>query len=213
MKIFKAVIFDLGGVVFSSPMQAFSKLEKQHGLEHNFLNRMIVRNGEESAWSKLERGLFSLDDVFFQAFDKEIANAGAKHFSSKALMAEVSNSMGINQCMLDAIAALKNNQFKVAALTNNWVETNNKPGFGESIKNYFDVFVESALEGIQKPDPEIYKRTLKRLDVTANQTIFLDDIGRNLKSANVLGIHTIKVVDALDAVKELEALVDIKLSH
>lgn len=212
MNTFKAVIFDLGGVVFSSPMQAFSKLEKQYGLEHNFLNRMIVRNGEESAWSKLERGLFSLDELFFNAFDKEITTAGAQNFSSKILMKEVANSMGVNQCMLDAIAALKKNKFKVAALTNNWVESENKKGFADTIKDHFDVFVESALEGIQKPDPEIYRRTLKRLGVAAKDTIFLDDIGRNLKSAKALGIHTIKVIDALDAVKELEKIVQIKLS-
>jgi len=211
MKQFKAVIFDLGGVVFSSPMQAFSKLEQQHGLEHNFLNRMIVRNGENSAWSKLERGLLSLDESFFQAFDLEIAQAGAEKFSSKVLMSEVANSMGVNQCMINAINSLRKNKFKVAALTNNWVESENKKGFGEPIKDHFDIFVESAVEGIQKPDPEIYIRTLNRLEVSANETVFLDDIGRNLKSASALGIHTIKVVDALAAVKELEKVVGISL--
>lgn len=212
MNQFKAVIFDLGGVVFSSPMQAFSKLEKQHGLEHNFLNRMIVRNGEDSAWSRLERGILSLDKEFFLAFDQEIEAAGAKDFSSKALMAEVANSMGVNQCMIQAISSLKENKFKVAALTNNWVESDNKQGFGDPIKEHFDIFVESALEGIQKPDPEIYKRTLDRLEVQAQEAVFLDDIGRNLKSASALGIHTIKVVDAMDAVKELESVVGVKLS-
>jgi epoxide hydrolase-like predicted phosphatase len=212
MSRFKAVIFDLGGVVFSSPMQAFSILEKQHQLEHNFLNKMIVRNGEDSAWSKLERGLLSLDEDFYNAFDQEIAQAGAKDFSSQELMGEVANVMGINQCMINAIQNLRKNNFKVAALTNNWIENKNKKGFGDPIKDYFDIFVESALEGIQKPNPEIYKRTLERLNVAANETVFLDDIGRNLKSAKALGIHTIKVVEAEAAVKELESAVGLSLS-
>ncbi len=211
MSTFKAVIFDLGGVVFSSPMRAFSKLEQQHGLERNFLNRMIIRNGEESAWSKLERGLLSLDEQFYQSFDAEITQAGAQNFSSKILMREVNQSMGVNQCMIEAIKNLRKANYKVAALTNNWIESKGREGFGEAIKTHFDVFVESAIEGIQKPDPAIYLRTLKKLDVAASESVFLDDIGRNLKSAQVLGIHTIKVTDALKAVQELETVLGIKL--
>jgi epoxide hydrolase-like predicted phosphatase len=211
MPIFKAVIFDLGGVVFSSPMQAFSKLEQQHGLERNFLNKMIVRNGNESAWSKLERGLLSLDEHFYKSFDDEIAKAGAQNFSSETLMREVNQTMGINQCMIDAIKTLRRGNYKVAALTNNWIESKGREGFGEAIKSHFDVFVESALEGIQKPDPAIYLRTLKRLEVKPEESVFLDDIGRNLKSAQTLGIHTIKVKDPLEAVKELEIILGEKL--
>lgn len=210
MSKYKGVIFDLGGVVFSSPMQAFSKLEKQHGLEHNFLNRMIVRNGENSAWSKLERGLLSMGDDFFSAFDEEIANAGAKNFSSKELMHEVNQSMGVNQSMLKAIETLKRNQLVVAALTNNWVEKDNK-GFGEQIMDYFDVFIESAKVGLQKPDPEIYKLTLNTMNLQPEETIFLDDIGRNLKSAKALGFTTIKVSEPETALSELSGLLKFEL--
>lgn len=211
MSHFKGVIFDLGGVVFSSPMQAFSKFEKQHGLEHNFLNHMIVRNGEQSAWSQLERGLVSLNDEFFELFDQEIHHAGATGFSSRELMQEVNSSMGVNQVMLNAINTLKQHRLTVAALTNNWVEGNKKAGFGEQIKQHFDVFVESAKEGMQKPNPEIYKLTLARMGLQPSDTVFLDDIGRNLKSAKALGIHTIKVVDPEIAVKELAEAVGIDL--
>jgi len=211
MNNYKGVIFDLGGVVFSSPMQAFSKLERQHGLEHNFLNRMIVRNGENSAWSKLERGLLSMGNDFFSAFDEEIALAGAKNFSSRELMQEVNQSMGVNQNMLKAIEILKQNQLKVAALTNNWVEKDSSKGFGEQIKDYFDVFIESAKVGLQKPDPEIYKLTLNTMNLQPQQTIFLDDIGRNLKSAKELGITTIKVTEAEIALKELSEFLNLDL--
>ncbi len=211
MSIFKAVIFDLGGVVFNSPMHAFSKLEKEHGLKHNFLNKMIVRNGEDSAWSKLERGLVSLDQEFFDAFDKEIAEAGAPGFSSEKLMQAVNDSMGVNQCMLDAIELLRQNNFKVSALTNNWVEKDNKQGFGDPIKDHFDFFIESAVVGLQKPDPRIYELALNTLGAKAEETVFLDDIGRNLKSAHALGIHTIKVVDPLVAIQELENVLEIPL--
>ncbi len=52
---------------------------------------------------------------------------------------------------------------------------------------------QSCIEGIKKPSPEAYEMVLQRLGVEANETIFLDDIGNNLKSAKKLGIETIKV--------------------
>ena len=57
--------------------------------------------------------------------------------------------------------------------------------------------VESCVEHIRKPDPEIYKRTLEKLNVKPEDAIFLDDFGQNLKPARDLGIHTIKVRDFL----------------
>lgn len=206
----KAVIFDLGGVVFSSPMQAFSKLEKQEGLEHNFLNKMIVRNGADSAWAKLEKGHLAMGPDFYQAFDQEIEEAGAPGFSSKVLMEEVSNSMGINQCMVEAISTLRENGFKVAALTNNWIEPDSD-GFAGQLREHFDEFVESALVGMQKPDPEIYQLTCERLGIEPHEAVFLDDIGRNLKSAKALGMETIKVVEPEPALQALEKIVNIKL--
>jgi epoxide hydrolase-like predicted phosphatase len=213
MNKFKGVIFDLGGVVFSSPMQAFAKFESLHGLEHNFLNRMIVRNGENSAWSKLERGLLSMGSEFFSDFDKEIKEAGARNFSSKALMEEVNNSMGVNPSMLKTIELLKQEKLKVAALTNNWIEDESKEGFGEQIQEHFDIFIESAKEGLQKPDPEIYKLTLNKMKLAPEETVFLDDIGRNLKSANALGITTIKVVEPIEAIKQLSEILKLDLSE
>ena len=53
---------------------------------------------------------------------------------------------------------------------------------------------QSCIEGINKPNPEAYQLVLQRLGVEANETIFLDDIGKNLKSAKQLGIETIKVI-------------------
>ena len=49
------------------------------------------------------------------------------------------------------------------------------------------------MEGIKKPDKAIFDLTLKRLGVCAEETVFLDDIGGNLKTARKMGMHTILV--------------------
>jgi len=210
MKDVKAVIFDLGGVVISSPMQAFFDAEKRLGLAPNFLNKVIVANGEKSAWARLERGELSMNQAFFTAFDQEMSDAGAPGLNSKALMQNMASSATVNQCMITAIQKLKANGFKVAALTNNWRDPQTD-GFAIPLKDNFDLLVESAVEGMQKPDPRIYQICCQRLGVKPEQAIFLDDIGRNVKAARALGMQTIKVSDPLVALKELEALLVISL--
>lgn len=90
-------------------------------------------------------------------------------------------------------------------------------------RSHFDVFVASADVGMRKPDMAIYKLALDRLDkfdrknggdgVKAEDCIFLDDIGENLKSARNLGMQTIKVIQGKTwrAVKELEHAVGTEL--
>ncbi len=207
---FTAVIFDLGGVVISSPMQAFANAEREQGLATNFINHMIVGNGHDSAWGKLERGEIAMNDEFFSQFDEELTAAGAPGLSSKAVFTEVATSGAVFHNMINAIVKLREEGYKLAALTNNWVD-DDAPDPITEIKPLFDVVVESAVEGVRKPDPRIYQIALERLGVEAQQAIFLDDIGQNLKSARALGLTTIKVVNPDDAIVELEGLLGLSL--
>ena len=76
----------------------------------------------------------------------------------------------------------------------------------------FDIFIESAREGLRKPDPRIYELACQRLGVAPSEVVFLDDIGENLKPARRLGMTTIKVVDPAVALAELEAILQLRLS-
>ena len=205
-----AVIFDLGGVVIASPMQTFAAHEREQGLEHNFINRMIVANGSDGAWGRLERGEIAMDAEFFGLFDAELSTAGAAGLSSQQIFADVAATAGVNDTMVVAIGLLRQAGYKLAALTNNWVDDKN-PGVAHSLQSLFDVFVESAVEGVRKPDPRIYQIVCERLDVEPGAAIFLDDIGQNLKSAKALGMTTIKVVEPADAIVELEQLLGVSL--
>ena len=68
----------------------------------------------------------------------------------------------------------------------------------------FDLIVESAQEGLRKPDPRIYELTCTRLAIHPSEAAFLDDLGVNLKSARALGMTTIKVDDPDEALTDLE---------
>jgi len=72
----------------------------------------------------------------------------------------------------------------------------------------FDAIIESSRVGVRKPDPKIYHMALETLNLDPTKCIFLDDLGQNLKTAQQLGIRTIKVQlkNHYAALEELQSL-------
>ncbi|KAM7234362.1 hypothetical protein CapIbe_014520 [Capra ibex] len=112
--------------------------------------------------------------------------------------------------MTEAISQIRAKGLQTAVLSNNFYLPNGKSFLLLDWKQ-FDVVVESFLEGVCKPDPRMYKLCLEWLGQQPSESIFLDDLGPNLKAAAGLGIHTIKVHDPETAVKELETLLGFPL--
>jgi len=207
---YRAVIFDLGGVVLGSPLHAIAAYEREIGVPEGHVNRVVVETGPGGAWSRLERGELTLTD-FFVAFDAECAAAGHP-ISAAAMMERIAGAGGPRPAMLDAIGCIRERGLATAALTNNWASEGGGNGHVE-LRALFDVFVESSVVGLRKPDPRIYEHTLEALDVAPGDSVFLDDIGRNLKSARALGMTTIKVETPESALAELETTLGFRLSR
>ena len=110
--------------------------------------------------------------------------------------------------MVEAVARIRGRGLRAAALTNNWASEGDRT---DALREHFDVFVESSVVGLRKPDPRIYEHVLAELDVSARHSVFLDDIGRNLKTARGLGMETIKVDAPEPALEALEALLGFAL--
>ncbi len=203
---YRGVIFDLGGVVCGSPLHAIAAFEQEQGIPSGFVNHVVVTTAPGGAWSRLERGELDLP-AFFTAFEADCTAAG-QSVDARAMMARVAEAATPRPVMLEAIRRLRAKGFRVAALTNNWrTETDATSELG----THFDVVVESAKEGLRKPDPRIYRLACERLGVSPEEAVFLDDIGLNLKSAKALGMTTIKVADPDDALAELEDILGFEL--
>lgn len=127
-----------------------------------------------------------------------------------------------------ALVKLKaSGRFLIAALSNTMIfppsHPYSFPGSKGDVRAQFDVFISSAHVGMRKPDPRIYQRALKDMDeydrraggagIRAEDVLFLDDIGENLKAARKAGMRTIKVNlgRTRDAVKELETIIGMRL--
>ena len=212
---YKAVLFDLGGVVLGSPLHAIADYERELGIAPNFINRVVASTAPGGGWARLERGDTSMEE-FFGAFEHDCREAG-EEISAREMMLRMNEATKPRASMLRAIKRLRAAKFRVAALTNNWATPDgvNDAGPTDSgtaaLREYFDIFVESSVEGLRKPDPKIYTLTCDRLGVEPSACVFLDDIGSNLKTARAMGIATIKVDTPEDALRELESLLGLSL--
>jgi putative hydrolase of the HAD superfamily len=196
---FRAVFFDLGGVVVGSPLHAIARYEREGGVAPGAINRVVMATGHGGAWSRLERGELSLTE-FYEAFDADCAAAGHR-ISARDLMALVAEAATPRPAMLTAIGRIRERGLAAGAITNNWIGEDDRTSF---FRPYFDVLIESAVVGIRKPDPRIYTLACEALRIAPAEAVFLDDIGLNLKAARALGMTTIKVDEPDAALAELE---------
>jgi putative hydrolase of the HAD superfamily len=206
---YRAVIFDLGGVVFPSPIDVFRDYEREEGLPHRFLSEVVLADPEAGAWARLERGELTMAE-FCAEFEAECTAAG-RRIDATALMNAVGEGFAPRPEMVTAITAIRAHGLKTGALTNNWTPDEPREGGLSDLTDVFDVVVESAVEGVRKPDPRIYELACERLGVRPDESVFLDDLGVNLKAARALGMTTIKVAAPTDALAELSEVLGFAL--
>lgn len=198
---YRAVIFDLGGVVFPSPIDVFRAYEEEHGLPHRFLSEVVLADADGGAWARLERGELTVGE-FCVAFETECAVAGER-VDATALMGSIAGGFDPRPEMVAALRTIRARGLRTGALTNNWAADEPSERGLTTLTDLFDTVVESAVEGLRKPDPRIYELACARLDVAPPESVFLDDLGVNLKTARALGMTTIKVADPGAALAEL----------
>jgi putative hydrolase of the HAD superfamily len=206
-----AVIWDFGGVFTTSPFEAFARFERERGLPNDIIRRTNAFNHHENAWAKLERA-----EVDLESFDRLFAE------ESRALGAEVRGkdvlpllSGDLRPEMVEALRIVGTNA-KTGCITNNIpaMAIGSRGGrslYVAEVMALFDQVIESAKIGLRKPDPRIYRMMVEALGVDPRRCVYLDDLGVNLKPAREMGMTTIKVVDAPQAIAELETATGLSL--
>jgi putative hydrolase of the HAD superfamily len=201
----EAVIWDFGGVITTSPFEAFARFEAKRGLPADIIRRTNAANHLENAWAKFERAEIDAD-----AFDELFAA------ESRALGVEVRGkdvlpllSGDLRPEMVEALRRAKE-KFKTGCITNNLPANSIGSNAGRSlyvaeVMALFDHIIESAKIGLRKPDPRIYRMMTDALSVHPKNCVYLDDLGVNLKPAREIGMTTIKVINAKQAIAELQA--------
>jgi len=208
----KAVLWDFGGVILSSPFEAFRRYETEHGLPIDFIRIVNSTNPHTNAWALLERNEISageFDDLF--ATESEALGHRVPGADVVALLAG-----DIRPEMVAMLERVKAAGYRVACLTNNVISAGDRITGGDvraaqiaEIMDRFDAVVESSKVGVRKPEPRFYELACELIGVKPDECVFLDDLGINLKPAAAMGITTIKVTSAVQAIAELEAVLDL----
>lgn len=209
-----AVLWDFGGVITTSPFEAFNRHEAARGLPHGFIRSVNATNPDRNAWAQLER-----NEIDGERFD-ELFRAEALALGHDVRGAEVLPllSGAIRPRMVAALDALKAAGFKIGCITNN-AQVGHGTGMADSIETSeavaailarFDHVIESSKAGVRKPDPRIYRMMCDALAVDPAACIYLDDLGINCKPAAAMGMQAIKVSGEEQALTELGALLGMR---
>ncbi len=205
----RAVMFDFGGVISSSPFEAFAHLEIERGLPRGFIRSVNATNPDDNAWARLERNEIGVD-AFGAQWAKE-ARALGHELDGRLVLERLSGE--IRPQMVAAIATCRTT-YKTACLTNNFALTERVVSEEvTAVYALFDAILESRVLGVRKPDPRFYELACTAVGVEPEESVFLDDLGVNLKPARALGMHTIKVTDPDQALAELEHITGLSFNR
>ncbi len=202
----KAVLWDFGGVIVSSPFEAFRRFESEHGLPIDFIRGVNATNPHSNAWALMERSEITTDQ-FDDLFGRE-AEALGHHVRGADVLSLIHGD--VRPEMVGMLDRVKEAGLLVACLTNNIVDSTNTGGDARSVQiadimSRFDVIVESSKVGVRKPETRFYEIACDLLGVEPEECVFLDDLGINLKPAAAMGMTTIKVTSAAQAIADLNA--------
>ena len=214
MKHIKAVFWDFGGVITTSPFDSFNTYEATNNLDKDFIRKVNSTNPDINAWAKLERNeidIVEFNDLFFS----ESSSLGHGIYGIEVIKLLQGQ---LRPEMINALKAIQGNLVQ-ACLTNNIVspettlsdENVSIAGKNDEVMSLFDFVIASSEQNVRKPDPAFYHLALKEAKVDPEEAVFLDDLGINLKPAKAIGMHTIKVVNSQDALKELNSLLSINI--
>jgi len=213
--MYKAVLWDFGGVLTTSPFESFNRFEIERNLPKDFIRSINATNPETNAWAQLESSEISIEE-FDDKFAQEAAALGYEVRGQEVLTLL---SGQIRPEMVKALKIIKQT-LKVGCITNNVKSAGEGPGMANTTERatevanvmaLFDTIIESSKTGIRKPDPKIYEIACEEMGIQPNDAVFLDDLGINLKPARALGMTTIKVLTADQALIELESHLQLTL--
>ncbi len=212
---YTTIIFDFGGVITSSPFEAFNRLEDERGFPKNFTRNVNTHNPDANAWAQFERA--EIDAAQFDQLFGEESRAMGHHLPGALVLACLSGD--VRPAMVAAMDQLKARGFRLGCITNN-MKAGSGPGMaGSSARadaiadamTRFEHIIESSKAGVRKPDPRIYQMMCEKLGVSPHECIYLDDLGINCKPAATLGMYAIKVTDEAQALSDLGAALNLAL--
>ncbi len=182
----KAIIFDLGGVVFTNGSTRFiDYLNKKSHLNKDEIHSILMGDLGNS---------YRLGTISKQEFWKKFIEEIGLHESPEELEDEWINGYELITETKDLIDELSK-KYKVYFLSDNVKERVERLNKKHNFVDWFEGGIFSHEAGVKKPDPKIYQIVLEKTGVKGNEAVFIDDRPENLPPAKELGMQTILFID------------------
>lgn len=189
----KAIIFDVGGVLqlgrySNKPVRGHREL----GVHYYMVKKLGI---------SLDQYFDSLDTAYTKSIEGKISEKKATSTIAKNLKISekklkklfsqaYKKNFKFNKQLFKQALILKKHGYKIAILSDQW-HLSKTALIPKNLSNHFDQVIISCDSGIRKPNPEIYKLTLKKLKIPAKECLFIDNQEWNIKPAKKLGMKTI----------------------
>jgi putative hydrolase of the HAD superfamily len=194
----RAVYFDLGGVIVRTEQsEPRTSLAQNLGLTYAGIDKLVFEN-ESSKQASL--GLITEA----QHWQNIASSLNLPQAESERLRTVFFAGDRVD---LELVGLMRNLRpsVRVGLISNAWSEMR----AWITAHNFADVFddmVISAEVGYAKPDARIYQTALQNLQVLPAESVFLDDMLRNVEAARKIGMHAIHFVQPEQAIAELKTL-------
>lgn len=203
----RAVVSDFGGVLTTPLLASFLALQDEIGVAPEaFAGAMrAIREADgEVPLYRLERGEISEDDFLERlsgALEPQLGHRPHLHRFKEVFF----GALDPNEPMIELMRELKERGLRMAMLTNNVREWEPLWRPMLPVDEIFETVVDSGFVGCRKPEKRIYELTLERLEVPAEDCLFLDDLEVNCDGAREVGMHPVHFRENEQAITEIRA--------
>jgi putative hydrolase of the HAD superfamily len=203
----KAIVSDFGGVLTTPLIQSFMAFQDKTGITTETLGKAMQAateaNGENPLF-EMERG--EITEVAFLDQLTDSLEPLLGHRPEMHRFREIYfEALDINQPMIDLMAELKADGYRMAMLTNNVREWEPLWRPMLPVDEIFETVVDSGFVGCRKPESRIYELTLERIGEPAEACLFVDDVLVNCEGARKAGLHAVHFQDNEQAIPEIRA--------
>lgn len=193
----KNVVFDLGNVLLSFiPSEYFDKKRYPENIKTRILSDIF--HSEE--WQMLDRGEITTEEVIdIIALRSSLKRDEIAHVFN--LRTDILYPLDNN---IKLLPILKKRGYRLYFLSNFPMDIFEEVTSGYYFFKYFDGGVISAHAKSSKPDSLIYKILIEKYSLIPEECLFIDDLEKNVKASETLGMKGITTLGSLDISKEIE---------
>ena len=191
----RAIVSDFGGVLTTPLIQSFAAFQDETGITPEALGRAMQRAADRDGAHplfELECGRVT-EAAFLERLSSDLEQELGRRPELHRFRDVYFDALDPNEPMIALMRELRDARYRMALLTNNVREWEPLWRSMLPVDEIFELVVDSGFEGVRKPDPEIYERTVARLGagIGAADCLFVDDVEVNVAAARDLGMTAI----------------------